>query len=359
MGFVFSGMSGGALIGPFVAGAIYDHVGYYAIWGVVLGVIGLDLVLRLAMIEKSRARKWLNPQSGLHDPRTNHEEDPLLPEEGDAEARDSRIISRHRVSSYGTSGVESPFNDSARLEAKRTSWFMKHMPAMATLLSSPRILAAVYGCFTFNALAAAFDAVLTIFVKRTFHWSSSGAGLIFLALTVSSPLGAFIGYLSDRCGNRSVALFGFGLTVPSLALLGVVTDGIIQHEVALIILLVAIGPCSESIRLAKSHAPETDLLGIGLNFMIVPLAADMFDEVENLAAANPSIFGEKGAYARAYSLFDAALGISTAVGPVWAGAFYEGTNWQVMAGSLALLCAIGGVPVFWFTGGGKGKGRYR
>ena len=116
---------------------------------------------------------------------------------------------------------------------------------MATLLKSPRILAAVYGCFTNNALTAAFDAVLALFVKRTFHWSATGAGLIFLAITIPSSLGAFIDYLSDRYGNRPVALFGFGLTVPSLALLGVVTENTIAHQAALVILLVANGQSYE------------------------------------------------------------------------------------------------------------------
>lgn len=101
--------------------------------------------------------------------------------------------------------------------------------------------------------------------------------------------------------------------------------------------------------------PVTDLLGIGLNCMIAPLAADMFAEVETLAQTNPSVFGGKGAYAQAFSLFDVALGVSTAVGPVWAGAFYEGTNWQIMAVSLALLSVMGGLPAFWFTGGTRAK----
>ena len=97
------------------------------------------------------------------------------------------------------------------------------------------------------------------------------------------------------------------------------------------------------------------VLGIGLNFMIAPLAADMFAEVENLSQANPMVFGEKGAYAQAYSLFDAAFGISTAIGPIWAGAFYEATNWQIMAVSLAILSALGGLPVFWFTGATRAR----
>ena len=112
---------------------------------------------------------------------------------------------------------------------------------MTTLLASPRMRAATYGCFTHTLLISSFDAILALFVKHTFHWSSTGAGLIFLAITIPSTLGAAIGALSDRYGTRAVALFGFGLTVPSLALLGVVTDASVGHQAALIVLLVANG----------------------------------------------------------------------------------------------------------------------
>lgn len=356
MGFVFSGMNGGALMAPFVAGAIYDHAGYYAIWGVVLGVIAFDFVLRLVMIEKTTARKWLKEtQDKRLGPGSNGEEAPLLSEETDAENANGTTAPHQSASSYGTSEVGERLNGSIRTETKHATWFRRHMPAMATLLTSPRILAAVYGCFTNNALTAAFDAVLALFVKRTFHWSSTGAGLIFLAITVPSSLGALIGYLSDRFGNRSVALFGFGLTVPSLALLGVVTENTIAHQAALVVLLVANGQSYELTSGQNLLVPVANLLGIGLNFMIAPLAADMVAEVEILAQANPSVFGEKGGYAQVFSLFDAAFGLSTAVGPVWAGAFYEGTNWQIMAVSLALLSLLGGLPVVWFTGGKRAK----
>jgi hypothetical protein len=54
---------------------------------------------------------------------------------------------------------------------------------MAVLLSSPRLVVAVYGCFTYMTIVASFDAYLPLFVKRKFDWRSSGVGLIFLALT--------------------------------------------------------------------------------------------------------------------------------------------------------------------------------
>lgn len=53
---------------------------------------------------------------------------------------------------------------------------------------------------------------------------------------------------------------------------------------------------------------------MGLNYILAPLAADMSDEVEDLVDANPGTFGTKGAFAQAYSFFDAALGLAAVVG---------------------------------------------
>lgn len=43
---VLNGMNWGALVAPFVAGPIYYHAEYHAVWGVCLGVVGLDFILR-------------------------------------------------------------------------------------------------------------------------------------------------------------------------------------------------------------------------------------------------------------------------------------------------------------------------
>lgn len=84
----------------------------------------------------------------------------------------------------------------------------------------------------------------------------------------------------------------------------------------------------------------------------------MFYEVGVLAEANPNTFGKVGAFAQTYSLFDAALGLATVFGPAWSGFFFEKTDWQITAGTLACLCLLGGVPVFYYTGGSmKRKGK--
>ena len=74
IGFVLSGMNFGALIAPFLAGIVYARVGYYAVFGMILGLIGVDFLLRAVMIEKRTARKWLaedkrrDPESGSEVP---------------------------------------------------------------------------------------------------------------------------------------------------------------------------------------------------------------------------------------------------------------------------------------------------
>ena len=52
-------MSLGSILGPLLGGAIYAHCGYYAVFGLIFAMLGLDALLRLAMIERRVAQKWL------------------------------------------------------------------------------------------------------------------------------------------------------------------------------------------------------------------------------------------------------------------------------------------------------------
>ena len=112
---------------------------------------------------------------------------------------------------------------------------------MAILLDSPRMRAAFFGCFTHTTLTACFDTILPLFVKRTFHWNSAGAGLIFLYITIPTLLGTFVGQLSDRFGPQKMALAGFVLTIPTLALMGLIQNDAMESKVGLCVLLSLIG----------------------------------------------------------------------------------------------------------------------
>lgn len=92
------------------------------------------------------------------------------------------------------------------------------------------------------------------------------------------------------------------------------------------------------------------LTGIGLNFIIGPLAGDMAFEVEHLTKERPELFSKAGAYAQAYSLFAAAMAAGVMFGPAVAGALYKSTNWQITMAVLAVFCALGSIQVYRCSG---------
>ena len=246
MGFVLSGMNLGALVAPFIAGALYENVGYYAVFAVVIGVLIFDTFLRLIMIEKRTAMQWLEIESC--DPVSN--EEAHLPRDIFHNYHD--VTESSSCSSSTITADEPqyppilPSDESSPLLSKeppsssaaKNSWFHRTFPAMSVLLSSPRLMTAVYGCFTHTTFIAAFDAILPLFVKRSFGWGSTGAGFIFLAITIPSLLGPVVGALSDRHGTKRVALVGFAIAGPFLALLGLVRGSSVVYQILLVVLLV-------------------------------------------------------------------------------------------------------------------------
>lgn len=67
--------------------------------------------------------------------------------------------------------------------------------------------------------------------------------------------------------------------------------------------------------------------------------------IDSISQAQPQLFTSTGAYAQAFSLFDAAIALGTIVGPVWAGFVYHLGSWWIMSLTLAVICASGAVPV--------------
>jgi hypothetical protein len=52
------------------------------------------------------------------------------------------------------------------------------------LLSSPRVIVAVWGNFAIANILSSFDSVLSLLVQETFRWKPSGQGLAFLPLMI-------------------------------------------------------------------------------------------------------------------------------------------------------------------------------
>ena len=95
----------------------------------------------------------------------------------------------------------------------------------------------------------------------------------------------------------------------------------------------------------------TLFIGVGVNFIIGPLASEMSFVVEDLTREQPELFGKAGAYAQAYSFFAAAMAAGVMFGPAVAGVLYKTTSWQVTMGVLAGFCSLGSIQVYRYSGG--------
>lgn len=60
MGYVGLGMSLGILIAPMLGGIVFDHAGYNAVFAMAYVLVGVDIILRLLLVEKKVAARW-NP----------------------------------------------------------------------------------------------------------------------------------------------------------------------------------------------------------------------------------------------------------------------------------------------------------
>ncbi|KAL9613687.1 MAG: hypothetical protein Q9167_001764 [Letrouitia subvulpina] len=84
---------------------------------------------------------------------------------------------------------------------------------------------------------------------------------------------------------------------------------------------------------------------IGTTAILTPLAADMFHVVEAMSTEHETLFGQNGAYAQAYGLFDLALALGQMLGPIFGGFVYEKWGWATAAWSLAAFSASGVIPI--------------
>ncbi|KAF2812895.1 MFS general substrate transporter [Mytilinidion resinicola] len=364
MGWVGLGMSLGLLVGPLLGGVVFARAGYNAVFGMSYAIIGLDIILRLALIEKKVAVRWDPDVEDV----TGHTGTASLRQGVHEEERDpGSSIDFEKASSPSAS---SPFRDSEKNIEKgtekkastaslqppspMTTTFLppppiaspkrplrERLPPLFSLLYSRRLLAALWGAFVQSTLMTAFDSVLALQAAKIFHFNSTGAGLLFLPIVLPTFFAPLIGYLCDRYHPRYPATLGFLLACPPYVCLRYIDHNTLGDKVLFCALLACIG-----VSLALTFPP----------FMAEITLVVEAKERAQLAQGKPG-FGTQGAYAQAYGLFNMAFAAGCLVGPVWAGFVREGPGWATMGWSLGLLSAVTAVPTFLWMGGWVGRKR--
>jgi hypothetical protein len=303
---------------------VFNKAGYFAVYYMAFGLIFLDIILRLALVEKKVARQWIEPSQ---DTANSLEEAPNSPDAVEANENLDEI-SPEEESGYPANNEKS---EEPTQEMEERNINISKYPPVFTLLASRRLLAALWGCMIQGAEATALDSVLPLFVQGVFGWDSTGAGLIFLAIIVPTFLAPVTGTISDRYGPRWLTVTGFVIALPFWVCLRFVTENTIQHKALLCALLV--------------------LIGASLTCILSPLMAEITYVVEAKEKKNPGAFGKTGAYAQAYGLFVMSYAAGTLVGPLWGGLVNSTAGWGTMTWSLGFLSASGAVPALIWTGG--------
>ncbi|PNS18284.1 Quinidine resistance protein 1 [Sphaceloma murrayae] len=345
MGYIGVAMSFGVLLSPLVGGVVFERAGYYAVYGVSFALLGVDIVLRFALIERKVAMKWLSKAEMGDEPERNEEN--KLEDRAD-ERREMDNITR--LGSENGSTGDDPGHAAAGTTTHETAGDTRstlskagvssRLPVLLLLLKSRRLACACLGCMVQAILLTSYDSTLPLFVRDTFGWNAIGAGLIFLPVTLPAFLAPVIGWTADRFGARYLATAGFLLGAPCIILQRLVDSNTLHQKVLLCALLA--------------------LLGVALNLVLTPLMAEITYSVEATVQKRPKGFlGEKGAYAQAYGLFNMAFAAGSMIGPLVGGLIVEYSGWPAATLALGVLSGALALPTWWWTGGSWGRHRRR
>lgn len=329
MGYVGLGMSMGVLLAPLLGGVVFERAGYYSVWAMAFGLIGLDIVLRLAMVERKIAVSWDESYAPKR-AEVAGEAQKQVDEKTDEDASDQDVVAKE-------AGGEVADGQSPPTPPPSTKWYTR-LPPVLRLLSSRRLLSALWAVLIQSSLLTSFDSVLPLFTKSTFNWTATGAGLIFLPIVIPTFLGPLIGGLSDKHGPRWYATAGFFGCCPFLILLRLVDHNSLRQKILLCALLA--------------------LIGFFLTLALTPIMAEVTYAVMNKESRRPKgYYGKNGAYAQAYSLFNIAWAAGSMVGPLLAGLVVEARGWPTATLILGCVSVFTAGPVAVWTGGSLFKKR--
>ncbi|PYI02767.1 MFS amine transporter [Aspergillus sclerotiicarbonarius CBS 121057] len=302
MGYVSMALTVGTVFGPFIGGIMLSRLGYHSVFVLAIGLIVLDISLRLVMIERKSASKWIESDEG-----------------GEAEGLLSGAAGEHGTGYAAITENDGAGQTSAPVGEPLSSGRTTSMPGIVRLMCSGELLVVLMATVVDAIIWSAFDTVLPLYVMKTFGWGSFEIGLCFLPLFAPSFLSPWVGDAVDRWGPLRVAFLGFLLDFPTLLLFQLVARNTIQDQVLLYVFL-----C---------------FAGVASTLQMVSLMTEVSNVTERYEREFPGIFGKQGGTAQAYGLFNVAWSGGQVLGPLVAGLLVERAGWTTM---VTVLGAVSG-----------------
>ncbi|KAK8006871.1 hypothetical protein PG989_000861 [Apiospora arundinis] len=277
MGYVNIGFSCGTVAGPIVGGVTYSIGGFNTTMGLAVGLLGLDVALRLLLIEKkdllATTEALITQADGTDSTDSGPDATtPLLREQ-----RTSATEAREEAAVGGVVTTEFAFE---------------------TLVKSRRLLVNLTCALVQAVTMSAFEATLPIHLQETSGFDTLITALIFIPLMVPAFFSPIIGVLCERLGNRPIAATGYIICGVMLVLLRFHDRHDTLHEVA--------------------GAVDLSFIGVAMCMIMTPVLSDIFGSVEELEEETPGRFGPYGAFAQAYGLFEFSYSAGVLIGPLLA-----------------------------------------
>ena len=299
IGSIFSLISVGELIAPVFGGLVFKKAGAGAVFGTAFGLLVIDFLLRLVVIEKKVAVTYgVDYSSGSED--TDSEDGETSPLLSNGNTKEEELAKW-------------------KIPKEQPAW-IKNFPILYCMGNS-RLLVAQLVAFTQATLLAVFDSTIVIESWELFGFDSLKAGLLFIPL-ILPPLvfGPIAGRGVDRYGARIFATFGLlYLSVP--------------------LILLRIPHAGGSPEITKM-ATILSFCGLGLATLSSPSIVEASYVVEQFHLANEELFGEQGPYGQLYAVSSMVFSAGLTVGPVVSGGLRDRIGYGNMNAVVAGLCVV-------------------
>ncbi|CAG8962037.1 hypothetical protein HYFRA_00005079 [Hymenoscyphus fraxineus] len=320
IGTIYSIVTAGELVAPVLGGMLYDAFGINSVFDVAAGVLAIDLILRLLLVDSKAAAA--SQKYSTHSNEFSRQEDtPRRPGSGQMEAHENSPL------------LPNTKHDQHKIHGEVGS--IIHAFPVLYCFREPRFLMALYLSIVQGCILSIFDATLPTEAAELFHFSSLKVGLLFTALLLPYiGLGPVAGMAMDKYGTKVVATSGFILLVPCLAMLGIPSQSFIPDDGKIGIFCVVLA-----------------LNGFGLSITGPSSFVEASDICSKYEAANPGFFGENGPYAQLFGFTSMFLFSGMAIGPLLGGALRESYGYGVMGLVFAALSSITAVLSYVLVGG--------
>ncbi|KAJ6107167.1 hypothetical protein N7523_008490 [Penicillium sp. IBT 18751x] len=182
----------GMISGPVLGGILFDHFGIYGAFALPIGLLALDIILRLLIKE---------PKQGVFPSPTHSDE-------------------------------SSPLLD-------------RPQPAKESLdlwdFWEPRFLMILSVEITVSSIFSAFETTLPLFTMQTYQWSSTNSGLVFLGVSLPSLLSIPLNKYGRNWNRRRTVAIELVLAMIPLVALRFTDENTPKHQIIFVVLVFCVG----------------------------------------------------------------------------------------------------------------------